>query len=284
MYHYMYHSSISQEKNILRTCPQVLLVLVSEHAWPTRLRGTRLASTGLKIWECWRCVDVVEIDYDGSAVSFDDTLFWLQWIIFVQVQQPNPFLSGGQYSVITSKFIHFTDFTKLSNFSIFVNFYFMCLLSVCTESVWQLTGRVDWGLWRGRQRQSDSWEQVNTGRRFPKSSCGSWPGKYYQVPRLTCSGDSQQLLIWRHLWRPWWSWNRVWRTGTGNSRYREFFMFLVVSEKNGTAKKYQNRYRKNLVPEKSLGTDICEIWYRKKVSEPVSEKIGTEKSTGIGIA
>ena len=59
MYHYMYHSSISQEKNILRTCPQVLLVLVSEHAWPTRLRGTRLASTGLKIWECWRCVDVV---------------------------------------------------------------------------------------------------------------------------------------------------------------------------------------------------------------------------------
>ena len=47
---------------------------------------------------------------------------------------------------------------------------------------------------------------------------------------------------------------------------------------------YWNRYWKNLVPEKSLGTDICEIWYRKKVSEPVSEKIGTEKSTGIGIA
>ena len=67
-------SFISQEKNILINCPQVLLVLVSEHAWPTRLRGTRLASTGLKIWECWRCVDVVEIDYDGSAVSFDDTL------------------------------------------------------------------------------------------------------------------------------------------------------------------------------------------------------------------
>ena len=76
MYHYIYHSSISQEKNILRTCPQVLLVLVSEHAWPTRLRGTRLASTGLKIGKCWECVDVMEIDYDDSAVSFDVT-FWL---------------------------------------------------------------------------------------------------------------------------------------------------------------------------------------------------------------
>jgi len=38
-----------------------------------------------------------------------------------------------------------------------------------------------------------------------------------------------------------------------------------------------------LVPEKSLGTGIGQIWYRKKVLEPVSEKIGTEKSTGIGI-
>jgi len=38
-----------------------------------------------------------------------------------------------------------------------------------------------------------------------------------------------------------------------------------------------------LVPEKSLGTGIVKIWYRKKVSEPVSEKFGTEKSTGIGI-
>ena len=46
---------------------------------------------------------------------------------------------------------------------------------------------------------------------------------------------------------------------------------------------YRNRYRKNLVPEKSLGTGIGQIWYRKKVSEPVSEKFGTEKSTGIGI-
>ena len=46
---------------------------------------------------------------------------------------------------------------------------------------------------------------------------------------------------------------------------------------------YRNRYRKNLVPEKSLGTGIGKIEYRKKVSEPVSRKCGTEKSTGIGI-
>ena len=36
-------------------------------------------------------------------------------------------------------------------------------------------------------------------------------------------------------------------------------------------------YRKNLVPEKSLGTGIGKNWYRKKVSEPVSEKFGTKK-------
>ena len=77
--------------------------------------------------------------------------------------------------------------------------YFMCLLSVCTESVWQLTGRVDWGLWRGWQRQSDSWEQVNTGR----SSWATRPGTYTnQVPRLTCSGDSQQLLWWERWQSP----------------------------------------------------------------------------------
>ena len=44
--------------------------------------------------------------------------------------------------------------------------------------------------------------------------------------------------------------------------------------------------------EKSLGTGIGKIWYQKKVSEPVSEKFGTEKryrylvpekSIGIGI-
>ena len=41
--------------------------------------------------------------------------------------------------------------------------------------------------------------------------------------------------------------------------------------------------KKNLVQEKSLGTGIVKIEYRKKVSEPVSRKFGTEKSTGIGI-
>ena len=64
-------------------------------------------------------------------------------------------------------------------------------------------------------------------------------------------------------------------------RYREFLIYLVVpepvSEKIGTGKKYRNRYRKNLVPEKSLGTGIGKIWYRKKVPEPVSEKFGTGK-------
>ena len=34
---------------------------------------------------------------------------------------------------------------------------------------------------------------------------------------------------------------------------------------------------------KSLGTGIGKIWYRKKVPEPVSEKFGTGKSTGIVI-
>ena len=38
-----------------------------------------------------------------------------------------------------------------------------------------------------------------------------------------------------------------------------------------------------MVPEKSPGTGISKIWYRKKVSEPVSENFGTVKSTGIGI-
>ena len=48
-----------------------------------------------------------------------------------------------------------------------------------------------------------------------------------------------------------------------------------VSEQIGTGKKSRNRYRSNLVPIKSLGTGIGEIWYRKKVSEPVSEKFDT---------
>ena len=51
-------------------------------------------------------------------------------------------------------------------------------------------------------------------------------------------------------------------TGTGN-----FSFFLVVSEP----------VSENLVPEKSLGTGIGKIWYRKKVSKAVSEKFGTEK-------
>ena len=42
---------------------------------------------------------------------------------------------------------------------------------------------------------------------------------------------------------------------------------------------YRNRYRKNLVPEKSIGTGIGKIWYRKKVSEPVSEKFSTGKKS-----
>ena len=75
--------------------------------------------------------------------------------------------------------------------------------------------------------------------------------------------------------------SRVWRIGTGNSRYWEFFIFSVVSEpvseKIGTGKKSRNRYRKNLVPEKSIGTGIGKIWYRKKVSEPVSVKFGIGK-------
>ena len=38
---------------------------------------------------------------------------------------------------------------------------------------------------------------------------------------------------------------------------------------------YRNRYRNKLVPDKSLGTGIGKIWYREKVSEPVSEKLDT---------
>ena len=55
--------------------------------------------------------------------------------------------------------------------------------------------------------------------------------------------------------------------GTGNSRYREFFIFLVVSEpvseKIGTGKKYRNRYRK--------------IWYRKKYRNWYRKKINIKK-------
>ena len=52
------------------------------------------------------------------------------------------------------------------------------------------------------------------------------------------------------------------RIGTGTENFSFFWW-------------YRNRYRKNLVPEKSLGTGIGQIWYRKKVSEPVSEKFDT---------
>ena len=34
-----------------------------------------------------------------------------------------------------------------------------------------------------------------------------------------------------------------------------------------------------IVPEKSLGTGIGKIWYREKVSEPVSENFGTGKKS-----
>ena len=59
----------------------------------------------------------------------------------------------------------------------------------------------------------------------------------------------------------------------GNSRSREFFNFFdgigTGIEKIWYRKKSRNRSRKKLVP--------------KKVSEPVSEKLGTEKSLGIGL-
>ena len=60
------------------------------------------------------------------------------------------------------------------------------------------------------------------------------------------------------------------RVGTGTENFSFFWW-------------YRNRYRKKLVPEKSLGTGIGKIRYRKKVSEPVSGKFSTVKSTGIGI-
>ena len=48
-----------------------------------------------------------------------------------------------------------------------------------------------------------------------------------------------------------------------NYRYREFLIFLVVtepsSEKIGTGKKFQNWYRENLVPEKIIGTIIGKL-------------------------
>ena len=49
--------------------------------------------------------------------------------------------------------------------------------------------------------------------------------------------------------------------GIGKNWYREK-VSEPVSEKFGTGKKSRNRYRKNLVPEKGLGTGIGKIWYR----------------------
>ena len=67
------------------------------------------------------------------------------------------------------------------------------------------------------------------------------------------------------------NYNGYWyRIGTGTGNF-SFFRW------------YRNRYWKNLVPEKSFGTGIGKIWYRKKVSESVSEKSGTEKTIGIVI-
>ena len=59
------------------------------------------------------------------------------------------------------------------------------------------------------------------------------------------------------------------KTGIRKNWYRKKVL-EPVSEKIGTGKKSQNRYRKKLVPEKSLGTGIRKNWYRKKVPEPVS--------------
>ena len=71
---------------------------------------------------------------------------------------------------------------------------------------------------------------------------------------------------------------RVWRTVTGNSRYREFFIFFVgietgiekkwyrkkgyepVSEKIGTGEKSWNLYRKKLLPELKCVAKILEFW------------------------
>ena len=47
---------------------KVLLVLVTELAWPTQLRVIRLASTGVKIWSAGKCFDHVEVDYDDGSL------------------------------------------------------------------------------------------------------------------------------------------------------------------------------------------------------------------------
>ena len=77
--------------------------------------------------------------------------------------------------------------------------------------------------------------------------------------------------------------NGYWyRIGTGTEN---FFIFLVVSEpvseKIGTGKKSRNRYRSNLVSEKSLGTGLGKIWYRKKYRYRYRKYLVPEKSIGI---
>ena len=65
------------------------------------------------------------------------------------------------------------------------------------------------------------------------------------------------------------------------------FHFLVVSEpvseKIGIGKKSRNRYRSNLVSEKSLGTGIGKNWYRKKYRYRYRKYLVPEKSIGIGM-
>ena len=95
-----------------------------------------------------------------------------------------------------------------------------------------------------------------------------------------CSIDFPDFIIslWPHLpsllcWlsgRIFWEWRagrllkaelntRVWRTGTGNSRF--FGGIGTDIGQNWYREKFWNRYRKDLVPGKSLGTGIRKIWY-----------------------
>ena len=71
-------------------------------------------------------------------------------------------------------------------------------------------------------------------------------------------------------------------TGIGTNWYRKK-VSKPVSEKFSTGKKSRNRYRKNLVPEKSLGTGIGKICFRNKYWYRNSECLVPEKSLGTGI-
>ena len=50
-------------------------------------------------------------------------------------------------------------------------------------------------------------------------------------------------------------------------------VYIQVTLFGGTGKKSRKRYRKNLVPKKSTGIGIENIWYRKKVSVSVAFNI-----------